>query len=56
MAHVVPNGVSGAGRGMTHRYLSVIKNPGDYRAMCVKCHHTFDSLPWRSAFEQPIPF
>jgi len=33
-AHRRPTALHGEGRGSTHRYLDVLKNPGAYHALC----------------------
>lgn len=55
MAHVVQY-EGGNGRGTERRYLDVIKNPKNYRGMCVMHHLLFDALPWRDQPEKPLPF
>jgi len=42
-AHVQPTGLSGMGRGLTERYLDVLKNPECYALMCKPCHKEYDN-------------
>jgi hypothetical protein len=37
-AHVRPTGLCGMGRGLTHRYLDVLKHPKHYKLECRPCH------------------
>lgn len=48
MAHTKPTGLNGHGRGLSRRYLDVLKNIDSYRLLCRGCHKDFDS--------QTIPF
>lgn len=41
-AHVAPTGLRGAGRGMTHRYLDVLRHPEAYTLLCIDCHMKLD--------------
>ena len=41
-AHLEPTGLQGPSRGLTNRYLDVLKNPNKYTLLCVDCHREFD--------------
>lgn len=58
-AHVKPTGLNGCGRGMTHRFLDVIKHPKHYRPMCKSCHREHDRKKWereRKRYGDEVPF
>lgn len=42
-AHVRPTGLRGCGRGLTNRYLDVLRHPECYRRLCSLCHAALDS-------------
>jgi len=51
LAHLKPTGLNGPSRGLTKRYLDVIKHPESYQPMCKDCHTAFDK---RKAEEVPF--
>lgn len=67
-AHVAITQLSraGPGRGKKRRFKDVVQNLDAYRAMCAKCHRTFDALTEKlvdsllalknSEENSPIPF
>lgn len=42
-AHVRPTGLSGPGRGFTHRYLDILRHRKRYRRWCEDCHKEHDT-------------
>lgn len=43
-AHVRETGLSGQGRGKSHRYYDIVNNPDCYRLYCMDCHINYDSF------------
>ena len=41
-AHLDETGLRGRGRGKTHRYGDIVRNPDKYTLLCRACHYDFD--------------